>query len=111
MSLKVTITDLQNTATATVGMGAIHFHGDKYRWTLSASKEDFEPSGDLSLEITNPVGLTEDQVIVVSSMAAEVVKSMVRKGGPNHAGKAMDYGRKDWNGDNGFDYLPSRDEV
>jgi hypothetical protein len=114
MSLKVTILALEHipfTFDRYDGMGFIMFHGQKIHWTCTGFEEQFRTkSGQIEVTLTNPRGLTEDQIEVVSSMTAETIKCMARKGGTLHAGKVMDYGKKDWNGDDAFDHLPTRDD-
>lgn len=111
MSLKVTITALEYipfTDGRYDGMGRIKFHEDHFNWTCSANEEQYKKkSGDLSVKIVNPAGrLTDDQIEIVASMTESVIKSMATKGGDNHAGKTMEYSKKDWPGVDGFEVLP-----
>ena len=115
MSLTVTIDALEYipfTDGRYDGMGKVRFHTDTFRWTCSANESQFKTrSGNLNVKIINPAGrLTDDQITIVESMTESVIKSMATRGGDNHAGKVMDYGKKDWNGDDAFDHLPARDD-
>lgn len=110
MSLKVTISAFDYIpfrGRRYDGMGVIDFHGDKFSWQCAAFETETKRIS-VEVTLTNVAGrLTEDQVEVVSAMAADTIECMVVKGGAVQAGKVMDYGRKDWNGNAGFDKLPN----
>ena len=110
MSLKVTISAFDYipfTGRRYDGMGVIDFHGDRFSWQCTAFETETKRIS-AEVRLTNVAGrLTEDQIEVVSAMTADTIECMVVKGGAVHTGKVMDYGRKDWNGNSGFDKLPN----
>ena len=77
-----------NTKTDNFSNGTIHFHEDVFSWTSDGK------GGLTILNVRNR--LTEDQVIIVTGMANEVLSIMKTKDQDDPTSKSLSYGRKDW---------------
>ena len=68
--------------------GTINFHEDRFNWISDGE------GGLTILDVRNR--LTEDQVIIVTGMANDVLSIMKTKDQDDPTSKSLSYGRKDW---------------